>query len=97
MSSRHQPVGAFLAEDMPSSSQLEYMAFQGQADRVHSIFRRIAPEDRAQYASRHVLSQVIRGGVARLRSTPREAVDLLRIEGEFLDEIVELFVSVSRQ
>lgn len=97
MSSRDQPVGAILIEDVPTSSQLEYMAFQGQTERVHSIFKRIPPAERARYASRYVLSQVVRGGVARLRSTPREALGVIREERELVEEVVALFVAHCRR
>ena len=96
VSSRDQPVGAFVGEDVPTPSQLEYMAFQGQSERVHSIFRRIPSTERGHYASRCVLAQVVRGGVSRLRSTPREATELIREERLFLEDVVALFVSVCR-
>ncbi len=96
MSSQDQPVSGLGVDDTPTPSQLEYMAFQGHSERVHSIFRRFRPADRARYASRYVLSQVVRGGVARLRSTSREAVAIIREEIEFLEQVVALFVAHCR-
>jgi ADP-heptose:LPS heptosyltransferase len=96
VNSQHRPLGAFAGEDLPTASQLEYMAFQGDGERVHSIFKRIPPADRRQYASRYVLSQAVRGGVAQLRATPREAISVIRDEGQFVEETLALFVAVCR-
>jgi hypothetical protein len=95
MSSRNP--AALLEEGLPTVPQLEYMAFQGHAERVHVIFKRIPRADRALYASRYVLGEVVRGGIAALRSTPREAVSLITEEREFLTEVVSLFVAHCRQ
>ena len=73
------------------------MAFQGHAERVHVIFKRIPRGDRALYASRYVLGQVVRGGIAAIRSTPREAVSVIAEEREFLTEVVSLFVAHCRR
>ena len=97
MSSRDPSLGALLDEGLPTVAQLEYMAFQGHAERVHVIFKRIPRADRALYASRHVLGQVVRGGIAAIRSTPREAVSVIAEEREFLTEVVSLFVAHCRQ
>jgi hypothetical protein len=97
MSSRDHPLGAVLDEGLPTVTQLEYMAFQGHAERVHVIFKRIPRADRAPYANRYVLGQVVRGGVAAIRSTPREAVSAIAEELEFLTEVMSLFVAHCRQ
>ena len=89
-------MGAVAGTDLPTSSQLEYMAYQGQSERVHSIFKRIPPSERPLHASHYVLSQVVRGGVARLRSTPREALSVIAEEHEFLEDVLALFVARCR-
>ena len=96
MSSQDQRTGAFTGEDVPAAAQLEYMAFQGQSERVHVLFKRIPRADRHRFASRYVLSQVVRGGVSRIRATPREAVAVLREERLFVEEVLALFVAQSR-
>lgn len=72
---------------------LEHMALNGQSERVHALFKRIPPQDRAPYLSACVLRQALVGGFAAHRSLPRDAVALRREESDFLDETVRCFVA----
>ena len=96
MSSQDYAAGALAGEQLPTPGQLDYMAFHGQSERVHSIFKRIPGSDRGRYASRHVLSQVVRGGVATLRATHPEAVAIIQEERDLLEDVIALFVSLCR-
>jgi len=96
MSSQDHLVGAIAAEGVPTVSQLEHMAFQGQSERVHSIFKRLGPAERARYATRRVLGQVVHGGIETLRSTPREATAVIAEEREFVEEVLASFVATCR-
>jgi ADP-heptose:LPS heptosyltransferase len=96
MSSQDQPLTTLAGDEVPTRQQLDHMAFQGHSERVHSIFKRIPAAERGRYANRYVLSQVVRGGVARLRSTPREAAAVIEEEREFLAQVVALFVAHCR-
>jgi len=96
MGSQDQPVGTLPGDDVPAAEQLEYMAFQGQAERVHTLFKRIPRAERPRYATRYVLSQVVRGGVARLRATPREALSVIDDERAFVEDVLALFVAQCR-
>ena len=81
----------------PSSLELEYMAANGFAERVHAAFKRLPEEAQPDYASPLTLRQVVVGGLARLRSLPREAHDLRREEAEFVDRVVRSSVTLARQ
>jgi hypothetical protein len=97
MGSQDHPAGAFVGDDVPTPAELEYMAFQGQSERVHAAFKRIRRADRGRYATLHVLSQVVLGGVASLRATPREALSVIAAEREFLEEVLALCVAGCRR
>jgi len=43
--------------------ELEYIAFSGQYEIAHSIFRSIPGQQSLKYANKYVLSQVIHGGI----------------------------------
>jgi ADP-heptose:LPS heptosyltransferase len=78
--------------------ELEYIAFSGQHETAHGIFRSIPKEDRNLYANKYILSEVISGGIKKLRtflaaSAEGPAAD----EKDFIDETVRMFILTSRQ
>jgi ADP-heptose:LPS heptosyltransferase len=78
--------------------ELEYIAFSGQHEMAHGIFRSIPKEDRSRYTNKYILSEVITGGIKKLRtflaaSAEGPAAD----EKEFIDGTVRLFISTARQ
>ncbi|UCF65732.1 MAG: glycosyltransferase family 9 protein [bacterium] len=50
-----------------SPKELEYMAFSGQYEDVHAIFKRIPEEDKREYLNKYILNQVVWGGIMKLR------------------------------
>ncbi len=84
-------------DGIPPPAQLEHMAFNGDSERVRAVFGRIPEHDRSRYASRFILSEAVRGGLARLRSTPREAVALIHEERAFVEDVLRIFVSWCRR
>jgi hypothetical protein len=52
--------GIFPPAQLESPAQLEYMAFNGDSERVREVFGRIPEHDRSRYASRYVLSEAAR-------------------------------------
>ncbi len=76
---------------------LEYMAFCGQSERVHAIFKRIPKARRKRYTSKYVLHQVVCGGIARLRKLSNlQANRRVDIERAFINEVVEQFLDICR-
>ena len=79
-------------------AELEYMAFSGQFEQVYSLFKRIAPDERKNYANKYVLNQVVWGGIVKLRKflavQNEEAAD---DEKFFIDEVVTLFIDDCRK
>jgi tetratricopeptide (TPR) repeat protein len=93
MATAQRPEWTRVDDEDPAA--LEHMALNGQSERVHALFRRIAPQDRARYQSPRVLRQVLVGGLATYRSLPRDAVALRREESDFLDETVRALAAHS--
>ena len=91
METARRPEWTEVGDEDPAA--LEHMALNGQSERVHALFKRIPPQDRAPYLSACVLRQVLVGGFAAHRSLPRDAVALRREEGDFLDETVRSFAA----
>lgn len=81
-----------------SLAELDYMAYSGQSELVHGIFRSIDPAERPHYASKYVLHEVMNAGIQKLRkflgASEEEAAQK---EKEFLDGIVRLFLSHSNE
>jgi ADP-heptose:LPS heptosyltransferase len=96
MTSQDPALRAYVADGLPTPSELEYMAFHGHAERVHAIFERLPEAERSRYAHHYILSQVLRGGMAKLRATSADAVAVIREERALLEDVVALFVSRCR-
>ncbi len=78
--------------------ELKYMAFTGQFERVYSIYKRIPPEDKPRYANKYVYSQVVWGGLLKLRkflAVHKESS--AEREKAFIDEVVKEFIATCRQ
>ncbi|MBM2840729.1 MAG: hypothetical protein HW412_1257 [Bacteroidetes bacterium] len=76
------------------AKELEYIAFCGQHETAHGIFRSIPRDDRGLYANKYILSEVITGGIKKLKkflasSAEEPAAD----EKAFIDETVRLFIA----
>ncbi len=78
-------------------AELEYIAFSGQHEIAHGIFLSIPKEERATYANKYILSEVITGGVKKLKQyLSVSAEGAANEEKEFIDETVELFLDSAR-
>jgi hypothetical protein len=77
---------------LPTPAELDYMAYHRQSARVHGIFRILPREERARYASDAVLTEVVMGGLRRLRAAPAAATRLQQEEREFPEEVLRLFI-----
>lgn len=73
------------------------MALNGDSERVRAVFGRVPEYDRARYEDRYVLSEAVRGAVARLRAAPPEAPGVIHDERAFVDEVLREFVTWCRQ
>ncbi|RMI14721.1 MAG: hypothetical protein D6681_04705, partial [Calditrichaeota bacterium] len=78
--------------------ELEYMAYSGQYERAHIIFKRIPPDDWPQYASKYILHQVIWGGITKLRKLlAAQEEEAANAEKRFVDQVVRLFIHTCRE
>ena len=80
-----------------NAQELEYIAFSGQHDIAHGIFRSLAKGERLHYANKYILHEVIVGGIKKLSkflSVSAEAA--AGSEKQFLDEVVQLFIESAR-
>ncbi|MDH4071370.1 MAG: hypothetical protein OEV30_13215, partial [Ignavibacteria bacterium] len=92
-----QHVRASAAPDI-SPSELEYIAFSGERDLAHGIFRSIPPEYRGSFCNRYILSEVMTAGVTKLRKfLSASAEDAAMEEKLFVDQTARLFLSSCRQ
>lgn len=75
------------------AQQLEYIAFSGQQELVHGVFKSIPLEERRRFASKYILSEVITGGIKKLRkylgAAAEEAADE---EKAFIDQTLRQFI-----
>ncbi len=75
------------------SQELEYIAFSGQYEIAHSVFRSIPREHTFKYANKFVLSQVIHGGIKKMRTFLSASAEVAaHEEKQFIDETVQLFI-----
>lgn len=76
--------------------ELEHIAFIGQSEIAHGIFRSIPVERREAFANRFVLSEVIGGGIRKLRTfLAASAEEAANDEKEFIRQTVELFIATA--
>ncbi len=79
------------------AKELEYIAFSGKDEIAHGIFRSIPIEDRHLYANRYILSEVIAGGIKKLRKfLSASAEESAAEEKKFIDETIRLFIVTCR-
>lgn len=83
--------------DVIELQELEYIAFSGQHDIAHGIFRGIPKGERIRFANKYILSEVVYGGVEKLRKfLAASAEEHAREEKEFVDDTVGLFIRSAR-
>ncbi|MDH4067131.1 MAG: hypothetical protein OEW19_22245, partial [Acidobacteriota bacterium] len=80
----------------PTGEHLHQLAFHGHAEHVRALFEALTPAERARHADPEVLRQVVLGGLSRARALPEGAAAELGREREFIESVVELFVSECR-
>lgn len=74
--------------------ELDHIAFMGQGDIAHGIFRSIEPQRRHLFASKYVLSEVIIAGIRKLRAfLAASAEQAAQEEKAFISETLDLFVA----
>ncbi len=79
-----------------TGKHLNFLAFHGHAEHVRALFGTLTPAERARHADPEVLRQVVLGGLARLRASTGGATADLRREHEFLESVVQTFVTNCR-
>jgi ADP-heptose:LPS heptosyltransferase len=77
--------------------ELEYIAFSGQRETAHGIFRSLPKHQWHVYANKYTLTEVIQGGIRKLdkflsASAEKAAGD----EKQFVDDLVRLFIATCR-
>lgn len=78
--------------------ELTYMAFSGQYERVHTIFKGIPVSKRDNYTNKNILNQVIWGGIEKLKEAKKLLnEDLILKEKDFLDATLLLFINECRK
>lgn len=76
--------------------ELEHIAFIGQSEIAHGIFRSIAAERREAFSNKYILSEVIAGGIRKLRTfLAASAEEAANDEKEFISQAVELFIATA--
>ena len=88
------PPAAYENKNVIDPAELEYIAFTGQYERVHTLFHKIPREDRDHFADKYILHQAIWGGIQKLRKALAAHAELAaRSEKAFVDETLNLFIS----
>jgi ADP-heptose:LPS heptosyltransferase len=93
-----EPIQFTLQREPVTPAELEYMAFTGQYEWVYAIFKRIPAEEKPRYANKYVYSQVVWGGLIKLRkflAVHKEAS--AEREKAFIDAVVREFIAHRRQ
>lgn len=91
------PVAYSNSEKTVDPSEMEYIAFTGQYERVHALFHKIPRQDRENFADKYVLHQAIWGGIQKLRKALAvQAEPAAESEKAFVDETLNLFISHCR-
>jgi ADP-heptose:LPS heptosyltransferase len=74
------------------------MAFSGQYERVHTIFKDIPSAKRINYTDKNILNQVIWGGIEKLKEAKKFlSEDLILNEKNFLNATLLLFINECRK
>ncbi len=77
--------------------ELEYIAFSGRKEIAHGMYRSIPAEKRFLYTNKYILSEVISGGIDKLRKfLAASAEGPARDEKAFIDETMDFFISSCR-
>jgi len=70
------------------------MAYSGQYERVHSIFKSIPAAKRYNYTDKNILNQAIWGGIEKLKEVKKLHVeDLILSEKKFINATLQLFIN----
>ena len=86
-----------LQEHTIEPGELEHIAFCGHRELAHGIYRAIPPGERVRYASRYTFSEVIAGGIRKLRTFLAASAEVPAAdEKAFIDETVRLFLETCR-
>ncbi len=86
-----------LRKDPVELRELEYIAFSGLHEIAHGIFRSISKEQREKFANKYILSEVIVGGVKKLKTFLSVSAEAAANEEKaFISETMDLFVFSSR-
>lgn len=79
-------------------AELEYMAFHGQHELVHELYKGLPAESRARYANKYILSEVVAGGILALRKLAAASLEeSVRMERDLIDQTATLFISTSKE
>ena len=80
-----------------SPKELEYIAFSGQREIAHGLYRSIPLDQRGLYTNRFILSEVVHAGVQKLRKfLAASAEGAAQDEKLFIDEAMEVFIADCR-
>lgn len=84
---------SFVTSERVTPSQLKYMAYSGQYQRVYSIFKSLAKESRISFYDKYVLNQCIWAGIEKIKTFRSNQPDLIIIEEKlFLDDVLTQFI-----
>lgn len=77
---------------------LEYIAFSGQSELAHGIFRSVPRNEWTQYETKYIFSEVIAGGIKKMRRQLASSAETAAHEEKlFLDDVVAAFIQASRK
>jgi len=87
-----------LPQEKPDPKHLAFIAFSGQHDVAHGVFKRIPENIRESYGTKYVYAEVTIGGIKTLRKLLADSAQVdAHEEKEFLDDTVRLFVRHCRE
>lgn len=83
----------YLPQETPEPEHLAFIAFSGQHDVAHGVFKRIPEDIRESYGTKYVFSEVTIGGINTLRKLLANSAQVdAHEEKQFLDDTVRSFV-----
>ncbi len=88
----------YVPQEKPDPEHLAFIAFSGQHDVAHGVFKRIPEDLRESYGTKYVYSEVTIGGIKTLRKLLADSAQVdAHEEKKFLDDTVRLFVQRCRE
>lgn len=97
IASEVQPLATMMYDAGIGVKELEYIAFSGQHESAHGIFRSIPTNERIRFASKYILSEVIFGGTKKLRTFLAASAEVPAAEEKaFIEETLNLFIRSCR-